>query len=124
MKKSFKINELGAVKTHMALGKIKKQLDEPVIGIGKLISAVKKSQGMDVNGDGTADDQDKQILDDLMNQLNNIVAYVGGAGSDVFNLNSNLRKNKNVAAAIDANLEEAILRGVIRELIKEKLSKI
>jgi hypothetical protein len=107
----------------MALGKIKKQLDEPVVGIGKMISAVKKSQGMDVNGDGTVDDQDKQILDDLMNQLNNIVAYVGGAGSDVFNLNSNLRKNKKVAAAIDANLEEAILRGVIRELVKEKLRK-
>jgi hypothetical protein len=123
MKKSFKINELGAAKTHMALGKIKKQLDEPVVGIGKMISAVKKSQGMDVNGDGTVDDQDKQILDDLMNQLNNIVAYVGGAGSDVFNLNSNLRKNKKVAAAIDANLEEAILRGVIRELVKEKLRK-
>ena len=115
------IIELGTVKTHMTLGKIKKQLDEPIADIGRVISAVKKSHGTDVNGDGVFDDDDKKILDDLMNQLNNIAAYVGGAGSDVLNLNSNLRKNKKVAAAIEANLEERVLRGVIRELVKEEI---
>ena len=123
MKKSSRINELGAAKTHMALAKIKKQLDEPVVGIGKIISAIQKSQNVDVTGDGRVDDQDKKVLDDLIAQLNNVVAYVGGAGMDIFNLNSSLRKNKYVVSAIDANLEEKVLRGVLRELIKEELKR-
>lgn len=123
MNKHSNINELGAAKTHMALGKIKKQLDEPVVGIGKIISAIQRSQDVDVTGDGKVDDQDKKVLDDLMTQLNNIVAYVGGAGSDILNLNASLRKNRAAVTAIDANLEEKVLRGILRELIKEELKR-
>lgn len=123
MNKKNGINELSAAKTHMALGKIKKQLDEPVVGLGKIISAIQKSQDVDVTGDGKVDDQDKKVLDDLMSQLHNIVAYVGGAGSDILNLNASLRKNRSVVSAIDSNLAENVLRGVLRVLIKEELKR-
>jgi len=85
--------------------------------IGNFIEAVK-----------VLSEQDPSNLElkNLLNQLNSIVAYVGGAGNDLFNLQTKLRKNRDITTKLDASFEnvaEVKLRLAIRKFIKESLKK-
>jgi len=109
---------LGPSKSLLALGGIKKSLDTPVKDIGNFIEVV--------NSLVEKDPQNKD-LQDLLSQLNTIVAYVGGAGSDIFNLQAKLRQNRNITTKLDSSFEEkvveTIIRHVIRKIIKEQFDK-
>lgn len=115
-----RISEIGPTvsKSLLALGGIKKSLDAPIKDIGNFIEVVKV----------LFDEDPSNIeLKELLSQLNSIVAYVGGAGSDLFNLQSKLRRNRDITTKLDANLEksvaEAKLRLAIRQIIRESLKK-
>lgn len=105
-----------ASKALLALGKIKKSLDIPLEDISSFIQTVKSL---------SENDPSNLELKNLLDQLNSIVAYVGGAGSDLFNLQANLRSKKDIVTRLDANLPanvvEAAVRRAIRKIIKESL---
>jgi len=109
---------LGPSKSLLALGGIKKSLDAPVKDIGNFIEVVKSL---------VEKDPQNKDLQDLLSQLNAIVAYVGGAGSDIFNLQAKLRQNRNITTKLDSSFEEkvveTIIRYVVRKVIKEQFDK-
>ena len=105
-----------ASKALIALGKIKSSLDIPIEGIGSFIETVNALYKEDPNN---------TELKTLLDQLNTIVAYVGGAGSDLLNLQAKLRKNKEIVTKIDTSLPEAVVEAIrkeIRRLVKEAKS--
>ena len=104
-----RISEAGPSKSLLALGGIKKNLDTPVKDIGNFIEVVKSLI--------EKDPQNKE-LQDLLSQLNTIVSYVGGAGSDIFNLQAKLRQNRNITTQLDSNFNKSVVETVVRHLVR------